>query len=159
MKIKDLPQPIKELVLKRQVEQGNEPNEELYLISGKKRGNFDWIETIEEDDFWNKIDLGNFKPFYDLYPQNVDTSVTPKEKAKELVDKIKTGLWRDRAVSIYSEDATYCANIAVDEIIEQIKNIIDEAPNIYQSLGTNKKLCIDVLNPILKYWQDVKSEI
>ena len=40
--------------------------------------------------------------------------MTPKEKAKELVNKIKNGLWKDRGVSIYSEDAIYCALIAVE---------------------------------------------
>lgn len=40
--------------------------------------------------------------------------MTQQEQAKELVDKIKNGLWKDRGVSIYSEDAIYCALIAVD---------------------------------------------
>ena len=43
--------------------------------------------------------------------------MTPKEKAEEMVDKIQEGLWRDRAVRIYQEDAVYTALIAVDEII------------------------------------------
>ena len=65
--------------------------------------------------------------------------MTPKEKAKELVDKIRTGLWRDRAVSIYSEDAIYCALIAVDEII----NVINECGTEYYD----------------NFWQEVKQEI
>ena len=65
MKIKDLPQEIKELVLKRQVEQGNEPNEELYLFNGKQ------------------IDNGNFKPFYERYSQNVDTSEQNVDASKD----------------------------------------------------------------------------
>ena len=43
-----------------------------------------------------------------------------KEKARELVDKIQEGLWRDRAVRIYQEDAVYIALIAVDEIIKEL---------------------------------------
>jgi hypothetical protein len=66
--------------------------------------------------------------------------MTPKEKAKELVNKIKNGLWKDRGVSIYSEDAIYCALIAVDEIL--------------------KVLCTPHKNESeYMYWQEVKQEI
>jgi len=65
--------------------------------------------------------------------------MTPKEKAKELVDKLKNGLWKDRGVSIYSEDAIYCALIAVDEIVNAINPF-------GQFLGKD-------------YWQEVKQEI
>ena len=65
--------------------------------------------------------------------------MTPKEKAKELVDKLKNGLWKDRGVSIYSEDAIYCALIAVDEILNAINPF-------GQFLGKD-------------YWQEVKKEI
>jgi len=57
---------------------------------------------------------------------------SPKEKAEEIVNKIKNGLWKDRGVNIYSEDAIYCALIAVDMLIEEIRS---------------------------KYWYDVKTEI
>lgn len=87
MKIKDLPQPIKELALKRQVEQGNEPNEELNLSDLKYKGNFDWDETHEGFNFWAKIDNENFKPFYDLYQQDVDTC---KDKyVQSVIDNFK----------------------------------------------------------------------
>ena len=45
--------------------------------------------------------------------------MTPKEKAKELVNKLRNGLFKDRGVKIYSEDAIYCALIAVDEILKE----------------------------------------
>lgn len=83
MKIKDLPRQIKELALKRQVEQGNEPNEELDLIENKGNGNFMWDKTPERDLFWCKINLGNFKPFYDIYPQDVDTSTENVDTCKD----------------------------------------------------------------------------
>jgi len=57
---------------------------------------------------------------------------SPKEKAEEIVNKIKNGLWKDRGVNIYSEDAIYCVLIAVDMLIEEIRS---------------------------KYWYDVKTEI
>ncbi len=68
--------------------------------------------------------------------------MTPQEKAKQLVDKFKNGLWKDRAERIYSEDAIYCALIAVDEILESHNKF----------LSGNNTL-------IYKYYQEVKSEI
>ena len=67
MLIKNLPKPIKELVFKRQIEQGNEPNEELYLSVTKSRGNFGWRGTVEDYDFWDKINEANYKPFFEKY--------------------------------------------------------------------------------------------
>lgn len=58
--------------------------------------------------------------------------IIAKEKAKELVNNFKNGLWKDRGVRIYSEDAIYCALIAVDELIKETG---------------------------AKYWYDVKREI
>ena len=43
-----------------------------------------------------------------------------KEKAKEIVNKIKEDLFTKRAVTITDEDAVLCALIAVDEIIKSI---------------------------------------
>jgi hypothetical protein len=68
MKLKDLPQPIRELAEKRIREQGNEPNEEIALDDFKSDGNFNWDETEECDDFWNEINNGNFDVFYKLNP-------------------------------------------------------------------------------------------
>lgn len=68
MKLKDLPQPIRELAEKRIREQGNEPNEELYFLLGKNYGGFNWNLTEEGHDFWDAIDEGNFNVFYKLNP-------------------------------------------------------------------------------------------
>ena len=65
MKLKDLPQPIRELAEKRIREQGtyvNEP-EESYI-----GGLFTWSETDEGLDFWSAINEGNFDVFYKLNP-------------------------------------------------------------------------------------------
>ena len=70
--------------------------------------------------------------------------MTPKEKARELVDKIQEGLWRDRAVKIYQEDAVYSALIAVDEIIKHIE------------VSYHNK---DIIKGSKLYWQEVKNEI
>jgi endonuclease III-like uncharacterized protein len=68
--------------------------------------------------------------------------MTPKEKAKEIVEKFKNDLFKQRGVTIYTEDAILCALIAVDEIIE-----------------SHYKLLSGVKTSIYKYWQEVKQEI
>lgn len=100
MKIKDLPQPIKELALKRQVEQGNEPNENIDLNQWKNQGNFSWDKTEEGWEFWNDIYMCNFKPFYDLYPQDVDTSTENVDTSK---DEFAIGFaeWKDENCIYY----------------------------------------------------------
>ena len=72
--------------------------------------------------------------------------MTAKEKAREMVDKIQEGLWRDRAVRIYQEDAVYTALIAVDEILK----------------STPKHPSISITMPHFEatvYWEEVKLEI
>ena len=65
--------------------------------------------------------------------------MTPKEKAQELIDK-----FADCTTQSHMEDKE-CALIAVNEIIEATKQVI-ERPDYY---GV-------VLNP---YWQQVRKEI
>ena len=65
-----------------------------------------------------------------------------KEKAKELVDKFKYGLWEKRGINITQEDAAHCALIAVDEIINSIV-IID----------------LTAAENQFTYWEEVKKEI
>ena len=69
-----------------------------------------------------------------------------KKKAKEMVDNIQEGLWRDRAVRIYQEDAVYTALIAVDEIIKALND------DIYIQGETDIDSHID-------YWEEVKQEL
>lgn len=68
MKLKDLPQPIRELAEKRIREQGNEPYEELNFMTGKNEGGFNWSETEDGFSFWHEIYKGNFDVFYQLNP-------------------------------------------------------------------------------------------
>lgn len=96
MKLKDLPQPIRELAEKRIREQGNEPDGEKDLGAVIFNGGFDWDETIEGEDFWNEVAEGNFTPFYERYPQSkqytleqlreekIAVLVENKEQAKKL---------------------------------------------------------------------------
>ena len=67
--------------------------------------------------------------------------MTPKEKAEELVNKIKDDLFNKRAVKITDEDAALCALIAVDKIIEaleehqwQNRHVIDDYKLVKQEL-------------------------
>ena len=81
--------------------------------------------------------------------------MTPKEQAKELVDKftaIEDG-------EMYIGKAKQCASIIVDENVKMLTQILNESPQVFQSINTPKKLCIDLLNPLLKYWQEVKLEL
>ena len=67
--------------------------------------------------------------------------MTPKEKAKKLVDKFRKEFdWveRDYSIDLY-RDTKQCALIAVDELIKETQF---EVPNIRQ-----------------RYWQQVKQEI
>jgi hypothetical protein len=70
MKIKDLPQPYRELALIEQESQGNERNENLKLIADVEDGNFCWDNSFCGDDFWIDVDEEN-------YPE-----ITPEIKAK-----------------------------------------------------------------------------
>jgi hypothetical protein len=65
--------------------------------------------------------------------------MTPKEKAKELVDKMLESLYDNGSLSfkrILYDKAKQCAIIAVDEMIDNCENIFD-----------------------VEYWQEVKQEI
>lgn len=65
--------------------------------------------------------------------------MTPKEKAKELVDKfsdLEDG-------EMYIGKAKQCALIAVDEIISEIEPSVS----------------MDVIEARIKYWEEVKQEI
>ena len=72
--------------------------------------------------------------------------MTPKEKARELVDKIKLATDEFGYININTERHKQCALIAVDEIDE-----------IYQKL-TPKDNPYYLLSD-LEYWQEVKQEI
>ena len=71
-------------------------------------------------------------------------TMTPKDKAQELVDKFFIDvLDREGTSAMNLYEAKQCALIAVDELIEVVSLINDK----YIQLGT------------LQYWQQVKKEI
>jgi hypothetical protein len=67
--------------------------------------------------------------------------MTPKEKAKELVDRMWS-LRRGNSLRNY-EPLRKCALIAVDEILEEIKNSADK----------------EIVVPRIIYWEKIKQEI
>lgn len=81
MLIKNLPKPIKGLVFKRQIEQGNEPNEEMMLSNVQSQGNFNFAETPECGEFWREINKSNYKPFFEKYG-GVILCTSPEQGAK-----------------------------------------------------------------------------
>jgi hypothetical protein len=68
--------------------------------------------------------------------------MTPKEKAKELVDRMFGVQVDNQTFHMYNtlETAKYSALIAVDEMIQQFTNKCCESANV-------------------RYWQEVKQEI
>jgi hypothetical protein len=82
MKIKDLPQPYKEMALIEQEAQGNRRDENLELVADIEDGNFCWEDSLCCNYFWIDVDEEN-------YPK-----ITPEIKAKfpsvfkdELIEK------------------------------------------------------------------------
>jgi uncharacterized protein YxeA len=72
--------------------------------------------------------------------------MTPKEKAKELVNKFSSGhpiICKMNTRNMYISEAKQCALIAVDEIIKEY--------------GTYYKIEVD--GKYVSYWQEVKKEI
>jgi hypothetical protein len=72
--------------------------------------------------------------------------MTPKEKAKELVDKYFKLLnyeFGDLVYSLSDKQPHQCALIVVDEIIAQIEPSVS----------------MDVISARIKYWEEVKQEI
>ncbi len=68
--------------------------------------------------------------------------MTPKEKAKELIDKFQNTLFDKRHVNLYQEDARECALIAVDEMLKHMSFHFGQ-------IGMST----------LEYWNEVKQEL
>jgi len=87
--------------------------------------------------------------------------MTPKEKAKEIVNKywsIGEQEWQDTPLTW--EEAKQCALIAVDEVIKYHESLYNEGfKDVHIALSSPIKTYNDILNPLLKYWKEVKQEI
>ena len=85
----------------------------------------------------------------------------PKEKARDLVKKYSKG--KDEHgwfLCEFDSCAKQCALIAVDEMIEYHNSLFDKGfRDVHISLSSPIKTYNDILNPSLKYLQQVKQEI
>lgn len=89
---------------------------------------------------------------------------TAKETSIELIDKYRTYIRiADKLDNNLPSEEIYlaknCVLILIDENVKMLKLLLDESTEIYQSLNTPKKLCVDLLNPLLIFWNEVKDEI
>ena len=71
--------------------------------------------------------------------------MTEREKAKELMNKIIDGLFRDRGTKIYQEDVSYISSIIIE-------SIINDSKDVYTSGETD-------INEFRNYWVKVKNEL
>jgi len=127
MKLKDLPQPIRELAEKRIREQGNEPKPNTYLSDDKSEGGFDWIETEEGKQFWDKIDHGNFDVFYQLNPIEF---ITKKIDQLDSSDLAKVVEYIEEKIKKYKQDngiltTDYLMSIHPSLSINEAKSLLD----------------------------------
>jgi len=76
--------------------------------------------------------------------------MTPKEKAKELVDKMYQHQWRKDTIEF--RNAKQCALIAVDELIKMESMFLSEIIKICDAAKFNYEINHS-------FWQDVKNEI
>ena len=84
--------------------------------------------------------------------------MTPKEKAKEIVNKIKDDLFNKRNIKITDEDAVLCTLIAVDEIINSSPRYPSNVD--WDDCGaTHQYYYEEQREEALKFWQEVKTEI
>ena len=74
--------------------------------------------------------------------------MTPKEKAKELVDRYFNEISDVNPMSHFGNTVKQCALICVDEIITCTPSVNGRPPN-YQDINKGTK----------EYWQEVKQEI
>jgi hypothetical protein len=92
--------------------------------------------------------------------------MTPKQKAKNLVNTFYYSLPNNGSqeginstTRRYSE-AKQCALIAIDEIIEYHQSLYNNGfKDVHIALSSPIKTYNDILNPLLKYYQEVKTEI
>ena len=70
-----------------------------------------------------------------------------KDKAKQLVNKIKTNLWEKRNIKITLEDAIVLAHLTVDEILNSNYSYYDYGGDGWKIIDNSD------------YWQEVKTEI
>jgi len=89
-----------------------------------------------------------------------------KNKIKELLEnnEMQIPFWDCYNDTSMSKEArvNYMANNSIliaNEVINVLLQIREESMQVYQSLSTPKKLCSEILNPKIKYWEEVKRKL
>lgn len=78
--------------------------------------------------------------------------MTPEERALYIMAKF-THL-------VDGDKIKHCALIMVDGIIQNLNCLFDKGfKDVHMSLQTPKMIYRDIMNPEIKYWQQVKTEI
>ena len=86
--------------------------------------------------------------------------IPAKEKAKELVSKYVHLAKQSTGANGTIYNSKQCALIAVDEIIEYHNSLFNKGfKDVHIAMSSPIKTYIDILNPQLKYLQEVKQEI
>ena len=107
MKLKDLPQPIRELAEKRIREQGEIVTENATV------GSFFWNKTEEGTLFWDKIYSGNFTVFYEKYPENNSMSIaSPEQPTQYTLEQLRE---EKIAVLVENQDQKRILGIKLNE--------------------------------------------
>ncbi len=104
-------------MVEEQVKQGNNADVTIFqadYMSGKEEGGFNWNETSEGSDFWNKV-IGNknFDKFFEKYPKR-DTHVYyvgVKGRGNEIITELKK-LGGKNESNLYGNDKTCCYYIS-----------------------------------------------
>ena len=101
--IADFPIEVVEVMIERQVQQGNEPDVTAfhrYVYKDAKGGGFTWKNTIEGEMFCHEvIRNNNYNVFFEMYPKDTDDKVL---KAYENFSKAE-GAVRDLMKSRFTE--------------------------------------------------------
>lgn len=81
--------------------------------------------------------------------------MTPKEKAEDLISKF-------RGFEMTNENIAtkQTALIAVEEIIKYHESLFEKGfKDVHIAISSPIKTYNDILNPLLKYWNEVKKEL
>ena len=100
--LKGFPPEVVELMLQRQVEQGNTRDIEVFeeeRNAGKENGGFTWIDTPEGRNFWNSIiSEKDFNLFFEKYPKEQKTLETVNCYPKVMLVSDDGETWYKRVV-------------------------------------------------------------
>lgn len=138
--------------LECQVEQGNEPNDNLHFYEISKLYGFDWSSTKEGHDIWNNVDDGNFKMFYDFY--DLDGSIFDKIRhwANER-GLIEGGDVKTQTIKLVEEVGELSRAVIKsneEEFVDAIGDCVVVLTNLAAIKGLKIEDCIDKAYDVIK---------